>query len=344
MKFQTQKIVFTEKHLAEFQEEEIDLQITSPDEVLIKNHYSHVSMGTELACLDGLEDWFPLPGIPGYTAVGEIIDKGSSVEQLEIGDIVYTFGSHAKYYLRNTKCRWSGICIKVPENLHEDVAAFSHMAAIAFTSIRKSNIELGDHVLVLGLGTIGNLAAQLAQLQGAHVIAFDVEDNRVEMAKKSNIANAFNSKKVEITDLVKSLTKGEGIATIIDATGMPGAIENVMETLGENSEVILLGSPRTPYQSNLAGFMKPFHYLPTNAQLKGALEFTFPTFNDGFSKHSLERNSKIILDLLQKKKLVVEPFYSHKVKPQEAPEVYNTMKANKDKFIGVIIDWTEQNN
>ena len=106
-------------------------------------------MGTELACLDGLESWFALPGTPGYTAVGEIIEKGSNVTHVEIGDIIYTFGPHAKYFIRDTKFRWNGLCIKVPDHLPEDVAAFAHMASIAFTSIWKSNIELGDYVLVI---------------------------------------------------------------------------------------------------------------------------------------------------------------------------------------------------
>lgn len=339
MIFTNQKIVFNKEHLAELQQEDIDLKIASPDEVLIKNRFSHISMGTELACMDGLENWFPLPGTPGYTAVGEIIDKGSDVEGLEIGDVVYTFGSHSQYYLRNLKDRWSGICIKVPDALQEDYAAFAHMASIAFTSIRKSKIELGDNVLVLGLGTIGNLAAQLAQLQGANVIAFDIEDSRIEMAKKSNIKNAYNSKSTDVVKLVSELTNQEGIATIIDATGIPAAVESVLEVLSANSEVILLGSPRTPYSSNLTGFLKYFHYLPYSASLKGALEFSYPTFNDGFSKHSIDRNTRIVLDLLASKRLIVQPFYSHKVKPEEAPAVYNEMKTNKDKFIGVVIDW-----
>jgi 2-desacetyl-2-hydroxyethyl bacteriochlorophyllide A dehydrogenase len=340
MNLTNQKIVFTEQHLAELQVEEISLEITSPNQVLVKNHFSHISVGTELACLDGLEGWFPLPGTPGYTAVGEIIEKGENVSHLEIGDLVYTFGSHCNYYLRDTQCRWSGICIKVPSGLKPDVAAFTHMASIAFTSIRISNIQLGDNVLVIGLGPIGNFAAQLAQLQGANVIAIDVEDSRIEMTRNSGIQHAYNSKNINLPELVDSLTNGQKINTIIDASGMPMAVEAALETLGENSELILLGSPRLSYQSDITSFMKPFHYLPQNASLKGALEFTFPTFPDSFSKHSIERNSKIILNLMDSGRLKVEPLYTHKVKPADAPEVYNTLKANKDKFVGVIIDWT----
>ena len=58
------------------------------------------------------------------------------------------------------------ICLKVPEALPLEWAPFTRMAIIAMTSLRISDIELGDWVGVLGLGTVGNFAAQLAGLQG----------------------------------------------------------------------------------------------------------------------------------------------------------------------------------
>src|SRR5277367_3687103 len=64
---------------------ETELEIDSPTEVIVRNHFSLVSAGTELACMSGREPWFPLPGTPGYAAVGEVIEKGDGVTKLSRG-------------------------------------------------------------------------------------------------------------------------------------------------------------------------------------------------------------------------------------------------------------------
>ena len=79
--------------------------------------------------------------------------------------MVHYWGGHKQYSLVD-RARPMAICLKVPEGLPLEWAPFTRMAIIAMTSLRISNIELGDWVGVLGLGTVGNFAAQLAGLQG----------------------------------------------------------------------------------------------------------------------------------------------------------------------------------
>jgi len=320
-------------------EEEFTEKIENEKEIIVKNHYSHLSAGTEMACVSGIEDWFELPNVPGYTAVGEILEKGNAVEHVEKGDLVYTFGPHAEMFKVDTSDRWHGVCVKVPEGLAPDIASFTHMGGIAISSLRKSNIELGDFVVVSGMGTIGNLAAQFAKLQGGIVIATDIVDSRLEIAKKSGIEHTINSKTQDVEGEIEKLTKGQKVNTWIDATGVSAVINDAVNHIANNGELVLLGSPRASFETDITPLLRKIHLIE-NIQLKGALEFLFPTHPDEFNKHSIERNSRIIMDLMKDGKLNIKPFYSHKLKPEEASKAYPGLRDKPEEFIGVVFDWT----
>ncbi|NJM15870.1 MAG: zinc-binding alcohol dehydrogenase [Bacteroidales bacterium] len=254
--------------------------------------------------------------------------------------MVYTYGPHAEYFKLDSTDRWHGVCVKVPSALAPDVASFTHMATIAFTSVRASNIELGDFVLVTGLGTIGNFAAQLAQLQGATVICTDVDDQRLEIAKNCGLLHVCNPTKVDLKAEIEKLAGEEGISTYIDASGATPVINASLPLVKLYGEVILLGSPRAPYQANLTDTFQKFHLLPHCLTMKGALEFSYPTHQDEFNKHSIERNAKIVMQLMVENKLKVKSLYSHKLNPAKAQEAYDGVRDKKNEFIGVVFDWT----
>ena len=214
------------------------------------------------------------------------------------------------------------------------------MATIAITAIRNSNIELGDFVLVTGLGAIGNLAAQLAQLQGAIVIATDIDEHRIALAQQSGICYAINSKRENLREKIMEITNNSLISTYIDATGASAVINENLDNIQLFGEVILLGSPRAPFETNLTKTFQHFHLLPHCLSLKGALEFSYPTHQQDFVKHSLERNASIVLNLIKENKLLIKPIYSHKISPLEAQSAYDGLKNTPNEFIGVVFDWT----
>ena len=334
------KIWVPEPNVAELVSDQFDASLVSPSQVLVRNHYSYISAGTELACLAGSESFFTIPDTPGYTAVGEIMKKGSAVEHLKEGDLVYTYGPHAEYFIIDVEDRWHGICVKLPEGLDPALASFTHMAGIAMTSLRNSKVELGDHVLVTGQGAIGILAAQLIRLQGGDVIASDVVDRRLEIARECGITSTVNPFKTNLKAFVEERTGGTLVSSYIDASGQASVVEQSLDLLALNGEVILLGSPRAPYETNLSDHLKHFHNLPWCQTMKGALEFSYPTHECEFVKHSIERNSRIILDLILKEKLLVKPLYSHKISPAEIQRAYKGLRERPEEYIGVVIDWS----
>jgi 2-desacetyl-2-hydroxyethyl bacteriochlorophyllide A dehydrogenase len=333
------KILVSKPWELEFVKDSFVETIEGLHDVIIKNLYSHISTGTELACISGKESWFQIPGTPGYTSVGRIEQKGESVAH-NIGDIVYTMGPHSERFKIDSTDRWHGICVPVPDAVPPDIAAFTHMAGIAMTSLRVSHIELGDTVLVTGLGVIGNLAAQLAQLQGANVIAVDRIDARLDAATRCGIATLVNAEKQDVKSEVEKLTNGKGVEAFIDATGVSKVVESYLDTVAFQGQVILLGSPRQPYQTDLTQTLQAMHLLPHSLKMSGALEFIFPTHENEFVKHSIERNSKIILDLMAKERLSINPFYTHKLYPSQAEQAYKGLRDEPEKYMGVVFDWT----
>jgi len=333
------KVRFVRPGVVELHAVEESLAPLGANEVRVRNLYSLVSAGTELACLSGLESWFQLPGTPGYIAVGEVLEVGSACAHLHGGQRVFTFGPHAEQFTIDTTNRWGGVCIPVPEGLALDQACFTRMASIAFTSIRKSSIELGDRVLVTGLGQVGNFAAQLASLQGATVIAVDLSARRRATALECGIAHVVDGSAPDWKEQVRSLAGSRGLTTHIEATGLASVAAEGSSLLGLNGESILLGSPRAPHQVNLTEYLQRIH-LPPFVEVKGSLEWTFPTFPTEFSKHSVVRNSEILMELIASGRLKVAPLYTHKLSPSAAPEAYAGLRERKDEYVGVVFDWS----
>jgi len=334
------KIWVSEPWKIGLKEDELDIDTLSDSEIVVKTLYSHLSAGTEMACLSGLESFFKIPDTPGYTAVGEVLKTGAGVDKVKTGDIVYTYGPHASLFKLDLNDRWHGVCVKLPEGLAPDIASFTHMAGIAFTSVRKSEIEAGDYVAVSGLGAIGNLASQLAQIQGGFVMATDMNDQRIALAKQCGINNTCNIGNENLADYVNEFTEGDKISTWIDASGVPRAIEDALQYIKDYGEMILLGSPRAPYQTNLTNVLQYVHLLEKGSiTMKGSLEFVYPTHQNEFNKHSIERSAKIIMKLINDQKLIIKPLYSHKLTPDKAQQAYEGLRDKPDEYIGVVFDW-----
>ncbi|MDR1468250.1 MAG: zinc-binding alcohol dehydrogenase [Spirochaetaceae bacterium] len=333
---ENKKIVFEKPGEARLRREALDDGAVPAGEALLKKVYSIVSTGTELACLSGNEGWFSLPGVPGYSCVAEVVKTGAGVKDVVPGDRVFCYGNHTLY----ESVPVSGIFLRVPPEMDSRWVPFVRMASIAATAVRASNIEWGDYVAVTGQGLVGNMAMQLAKLQGAEVIAVDVADSRLFVSEKCGADLVINAAKEDVAEKIKSFTRGEMVSTLIEATGVPQSAEKAVEWIGQNGEMIFLGSPRGKYETDITPFLNKIHLAGFNVTLKGAHEWRYPVVKTPFVKHSLERNSERIIDLMRRKKLVLEPLLTEVAAPDDCFNVYNNLKNNKETYMGILFDWT----
>ncbi|GAB6926828.1 zinc-binding dehydrogenase [Paenibacillus sp. JCM 10914] len=334
---QNKQIVFTAPWQVEVQNTSLSVSTIGEHDALVKKIYTLISPGTELACLSGNEGWFGMPGVPGYAAVSEIIEVGNGVTEFNAGDIVFHYGDHSAYQIVSTE----GMFMKAPQNIPLSWVPFTRMATVAFTSTRISQIELGDHVAVTGLGLIGNMASQLAKLQGANVFGIDLSEQRLIMAEKTAISAALHAGHANVREEIMKLTGGEGVSTLIEATGVPKAAVDNLPLIAKFGELIFLGSPRGEYQTNVTEILNYVHLMNYGSiTFKGAHEWRYPVEKNGFVKHSLVRNSQIVFRLMAENKLLVEPLISHVLKPEEAGAAYEGLRNDKEHYYGVLFDWS----
>lgn len=161
----------------------------------------------------------PLP--LGYCNVGTVVAVGRGVEEFTVGDRVASNGNHAEYV-----CVPKNLVAKIPDNVSDEEAAFTVIGAIGLQGIRLINPTLGETVVVVGLGLIGLITAQLLKSNGCNVIGFDFDGSKVELAKKFGI---------------DAVNPGEGIdqvAYVMNKTNQIGADGVVITASSKSNEII----------------------------------------------------------------------------------------------------------
>lgn len=129
---------------------------------------------TIAAVKNKLEQPIPL----GYCNVGTVVEVGRDVTEFKVGDRVASNGPHAEYVSVP-----KNLVAKIPEGVSDEQAAFTVIGSIGLQGIRLVNPTLGETVVVVGLGLIGLITAQLLQANGCNVIGFDFDQGKVDLAK-----------------------------------------------------------------------------------------------------------------------------------------------------------------
>lgn len=332
---EAKEVVFTERNVVELKDMEFDPTPKDKD-IVIRTIASIISAGTELSCLDG-RGWAPFPFRPGYGAVGEVIAVGSGISDIKVGDIIFTHSNHASHG------RAGVVAIKLPDGLDPFEAVFVRMADVSITALRVSEAELGDRVAVIGLGLVGNLAAQLFSLSGCDVIGIDRIEKRLRIAEECGIKKTIDADRANPVEAVMEMTEGYGCEVVVDATGNPKAAVMASRLARKNGEVILLGSFfGREYIADVTGLLERIHLWGHGCvSYKGAHEWRYPVREDkdGFYKHSIERNARINIGLIAEGKLKVGPLLTHRLHPGRCAEAYEGLRDRPDEFVGVVFDW-----
>lgn len=330
-------VLAAEKDVVKLQEFELDEGAIRPGQLLVKTSYTVISPGTELDCLSGRESsWFHFPQQLGYCAVGEVIAVGSGVTACAVGDVVLTPTAHASHALVEENM----VRAKVPTGLDPQKAVWAHLALISITALRASSAELGDYAVVVGQGLIGNFAAQLFRAQGCRVLGIDCIASRLDIARRCGTELVIDGSKEDAAAAVKRLTGAQGAEIVVEATGSAAAALQAPDMAARNGELILLGTPRGSYEADVAPLLRAVHRASPNVTLKGAHGYSIPQAADPWVKHSVARNATLILDMIGRGELAVEPLLSRVAKPEEAPEVYRDLRDHPDRWLGVVFDWT----
>jgi 2-desacetyl-2-hydroxyethyl bacteriochlorophyllide A dehydrogenase len=313
--------------------EEFEVPQPQSHQVLIETVSSLISPGTETAWLNALPNTpMTFPQYPGYSNAGKILAIGKDVTKVRAGDRVFSTLPHATHVLGE-----EGEVCKFPENLSFDEASFTYLVEIALQGVRKARIELGEAVVVMGLGLVGQLALQIAKISGAMpVMGVDFFENRVALAKKLGADHAFNAKKVDTVKMVKEVTDGKGANVVIDATGSPLAPQTAVQLTRRFGRIILLGSTRGETNFNF------YSVHLEGISMIGAHIRTRPHSDSSPGLWAPAEERALAFRLLSQGKLDIKDLITVKMPFEEARKAYNMLMESKDSVLAILLDWKRQ--
>jgi threonine dehydrogenase-like Zn-dependent dehydrogenase len=197
--------------------------------LLVKVHASLISPGTELGkAKQDRKDPKAEAGEPrpfGYQDAGEVLEVGEGVDEFQPGDRVACMGGgyaqHTNYAVVP-----KNLCARMPDNVSYEEAAFCHLAATALHAVRRAEPQFGENVAVAGLGTVGQLAAQLARLCGTHVVGLDRFPMRLEVAADLG------------ADLVVNVAAGDPVPTVVEFCRGHGLDAGIVAFGGDATECL----------------------------------------------------------------------------------------------------------
>jgi threonine dehydrogenase-like Zn-dependent dehydrogenase len=198
------------------------------------------------------EHAYPM-GPLGHEGGGTIVEKGSAVEEylgggkVSVGDRVGSliYPTYSDYWVTDT-----GHVQPIPDGVSFEVGCLYEPLGCAVWAALHMGVTLGDIVSVTGVGFAGNILLQGALKAGASsVIAIDVEQHKLEIAKRLGAAHVINAKESEPAQLVDEITKGEGVDVAVEAVGGSGAgIVQSLALLRHNGILALYGDNYAPVQ------------------------------------------------------------------------------------------------
>ncbi|MCE0498094.1 MAG: zinc-binding alcohol dehydrogenase [Methylacidiphilales bacterium] len=337
----TQALVFPEPGKVELRE--IDLPTPTPRDIVIDVVASGVSVGTERWTYLGKRAEIAFPNVPGYMGIGRIIEAGPEAisRGYKVGDMVNFIRSRLAGELEGKSWMSSHLaravvdvfedahpnpeqldvhhCEKLPQGLDPFDAALTGLGSVALRGMEMAGIPVGTRVLVVGLGVIGQFAAQICRLKGARVAVADIVTARLEKARENGADWVINSGKENLAERAREIAPN-GFDIIIDTSSSPAVVNSLFPLLRRRGKFVFQGWYPPPSALDLNAFhgRLPTCYFPC-AHSGPAVQAAMQWVRDGHLK--------------------VRNLVTHRVKPRDAAEIYRQIGAGSEGFLGVIFDW-----
>ena len=356
---------------------EVSYPALNPGTILVKNHYSLISAGTEgstvkaarkgyigkarerpqqvkqvfdtlksqgivqtyRAVMKKLDAQSPL----GYSCAGEVIGVGSGVKGINAGDLVACGGltaCHAEIVAVPVN-----LCVKLNPGADLKQAAYNTLGAIALQGVRQADLRLGETCAVIGLGLIGQLTAILLRASGVRVLGVDVNQHMVDLALKNCLDLGINRKDGGIEDRIYSFTNGIGCDAVIitaasdslDPINFAGAVSRKKGT------VVVLGAVPT-------GFDREPHYYKKELQVRMSCSYGPGRYETRYEEKGYDyppayvrwtenRNMQAFQEFIACGKINVNYLTTHAFPLEKASEAYDMMMTKSEPFVGILIEY-----
>ena len=278
----------------------------------------------------------PLP--LGYCNVGEVVAVGKGVTEFNIGDRVASNGNHAEYVLVP-----KNLVAKIPDNVTDEEAAFTVIAAIGLQGIRLLQPTFGETIVVVGLGLIGLITAELLLANGCNVIGFDFDSEKIRIAKEKGIVAVNPAEGTDQVKFVESYTNGVGAdGVIITASNKSNEIISQSANMcRKRGRIILVGVIGLDI-SRADFFAKEITFQVSCSYGAGRYDEEYEQkghdYPIGYVRWTEKRNFEAVLNAISKKKLDVNPLITDRIPLNDYMKIYGDI--SNSKSIASILEYT----
>ena len=358
--------------------EDVPTPAPGPGEVLVHNAYSLISAGTETLALKGAQKSLVRRALErpdlvlkvvekartegirktfarvtekvqelkslGYSSAGTVVAVGSDVIDINPGDLVACAGvgyaSHAEFVTvpRN-------LVVRVPEGVGLDEAAFTTLGAIAMHGIRRTECQLGETVVILGLGLLGLIAVQISKAAGHIVIGLDIDEARVNLARELGADRAFVID-ASTVERIHDLTQGFGADAVViyAATESSEPVNLAFDLCRRKGRVVGVGAfgmnfDREKMYSKELDFLMSTSYGPGRYDpVYEELGIDYPI---AYVRWTENRNMQDFLRLVASGQVNVSRLITLTFPIEQAQEAYAALTTGDNRPLGVLFSYEQ---
>jgi threonine dehydrogenase-like Zn-dependent dehydrogenase len=349
--------------------------------ILVRNHFSLISAGTEGATaktarksligkarerpqqvrqvLDALRKQGPVQTYRavmkkldayspvGYSCAGEVIEVGSPVEDLAVGDKVACAGAgyanHAEIV-----CVPRNLCVRLPEEADLKRACYNTLGAIALQGIRQADLRLGESCVVVGLGLLGQLTCLMLQASGVRTFGIDIDGNAVDVASKHCCDAAWARQSPGLSQKIESHTGGLGADAVIITAGTSSLdpINSAGELARKRGRVIVVGAVPTGFDREPYWYKKELELRMSCSYGPGRYDPEYEEkgtdYPPAYVRWTENRNMQAFQELVHRGKIDLDYLTTHEFRLEDAPRAYDMVVSHSEPFLGIVLKYDVQ--
>lgn len=343
--------------------------------VLVKNHYSLISAGTESKTVGdarlgmvgkanarkdevkkvidsvrsyGLKDTYKMvmnkldaPSPLGYSCAGEVIAVADDVAEFRAGDHVACGGNTANH--AEIISAPENLCVKIEASVSLKEASFTTLGAVALQGIRQADLRLGENAVVIGLGLVGQLTLQLLRAGGIKAIGIDTDSKQVQLAETLGF-EAFQRNKENLDRIILQHTDGYGSDAVIITAGTTSSdpVDLAGVLCRKKGKVVIVGNVSTGFNRN--------NYFKKELDLRMSSSYGPGRYDKKYEDKGLDypiayvrwtenRNMRAFAELLKDKKINIDKLVTHVFDFKDAPKAYRLILDKEESFAGVVLKY-----
>jgi len=313
--------------------ESFDPGVLGNTAVRVRTQCSLMSTGTENIVFNRLFDegthwdnWVKYPFYPGYATVGTVEEIGQDVKMLKVGDRVGFRSGHCSHAIVE-----EAECYPFPAGVDWDAAVWFPLAKIAFHGALVAHYRMGDSVLIIGAGPIGQMSVRWARAAGCtSIIVVDTAPDRMGQATKGGATATIVAPISEAREAILQAGQGKLPRVVIDSTGNAAVFSAALGLVADRGTVVILGDTGRPAQQSLT-----LDVITRGITIIGAHD----------CHNTEEWNNSTIAQLFftfaASGRFSLEGMNTHRFTPEQCAEAYETANRDRAKTMGIVFDWSK---